>query len=245
MIRRAVLAAVGAALGMTLLLAPGARATMTRGTAGTPVTIKVEGPTGSTTTTATIQPDGTYKADFGISQLGDYTITVTRADGTTATKPFTVTRDPEGCVPPASGTGIDAGVTHTPFPLDPRFPSYITVCGRLALTPTTTTTLARTTPAGTPPVIGNGASVSRDKPDADSEKSGSSSDDDDSDVPWLLVAIVVIAVGVVVIVVLLVRRARDDAVGSMYPDYEDTPPTDPPPPGPSDDQPPTPPLDVM
>ena len=235
MIRRAVLAAVGAALAMTLVSAPVARAAVTRGAAGTPVTIKVAGPTGSTTTTATIQSDGTYKADFGISQLGDYTITVTRSDGSTTTKEFVVTRDSKGCVPPASGTGTDAGVTHTPFPQDPRFPSYITVCGRVTLASTTTTTLARTTPAGTPPEIGNGESVSRDEPEAGSEKS-----DDGSDFPWIWIVVGLVVAGVVVLVVVLVRRGGDDDVGSMYPDYEDAPP-----PGPPDDQPPTPPLDVM
>jgi hypothetical protein len=195
-----------------------ASAAVRRGSAGAPLTISLKDPNGTTTTTVTIAADGTYKTDFGISSFDDYTATVKKSDGTTlATIPFTVTRAAEPCITPNSGTGTDWGVTHSPFALDPRFPSFVTICGRVALA----TTGNPSTPAGSPPSLGTPNSVTRDRAVSGDLGRSDSDDDDDSDFPWVLVAIVVVIVGVGVVVVYLWRRTRTDGVGSMYPDYSD------------------------
>jgi hypothetical protein len=227
MTRRAIATAAVAAIALSWVIAGPVRATVTRGSPGAQLTISLAGPTGTTTTSVTIAADGTYKADFGISTFGDYTITITRADGSKITAPLKVTQDPEGCVVPPAGAANDAGVTHSPFPADPRFPSYVTVCGRVAFT--TPTSADRSTPAGTPPSIGGGESVSREKPEA------AHHDDGGDGFPWIWVVVAIVVAGLVVVVVVLLRNRDDDAVGSMYPYYEDTPPPDdePPPPTPT------------
>jgi hypothetical protein len=221
--RRRAGALVVAAVAMVGALAAAsvtASADVRKGSAGAPLTISLKDPNGTTTTTVTIAADGTYKSDFGISSFDDYTATVKKSDGTPlATMPFTVTRATEPCITPTAGTGTDWGVTHTPFPLDPRFPSFVTICGRVALA----TTGNPSTPAGSPPSLGTPGSVTRDgAASGDLGRSNSDNDnDDDSDFPWLLIVLVVVVIGVGVIVVYLWRRSRNDVVGSMYPDYDD------------------------
>jgi hypothetical protein len=217
--RRAASLVVATAVALCATLVP-ASAAVRRGTAGAPLTISFKDPNGTTSTTVTIAADGTYKTDFGISSFDDYTATVKKSDGTTlATIPFTVTRAAEPCITPTAGTGTDWGVTHTPFPLDPRFPSFVTICGRVALAATGNSS----TPAGSPPSLGTPNSVTRDRAVSGDlgESDDDDGDDDGSDFPWLWIILVLVIVGVGVIVVYLWRRARNDAVGSMYPDYSD------------------------
>jgi len=217
-----------AAVGTLTALGAPASALVGRGSAGAPLTISFKDAKGTTTTTVTIAADGTYKADFGISSFDDYTATIKKSDGSTlAAIPITVTQAAEPCITPTAGTGADWGVTHSPFPVDPRFPSYVTICGRVALA----TTGNSSTPAGSPPSLGTPDSVSRDNPGNVTQ--GNS--DDGSGFPWLAIVGLVVVIGVVVAGLLLWRRAHNDDVGSPDPDpdpdADDTPsPDDTPPP---------------
>lgn len=205
----AAVAAVAAivAVGLLVALTPArSYAVVRRGSAGAPLTISFKDPNGTASTTVTIAADGTYRADFGIAAPDDYTATIKRSDGTTlATIPITVTEAAKTCAAPTSGTGADWGVTHAVFPRDPRFPSYVTICGRVALA----TTGSSSTPAGSPPSLGSPNSVTRDEPPNTAD--GSDGSDDGSGVPWLWIVIVIVFVGVGVIVVYLWRRSRTDA----------------------------------
>ena len=204
-------------------LAGTASALAGRGSAGAPLTISFKDPKGTTSTTVTIAADGTYKADFGISSFDDYTATIKKSDGSTlAAIPITVTQAAEPCITPTAGTGADWGVTHSPFPLDPRFPSFVTICGRVALAASGNSS----TPAGSPPSLGTPGSVTRDSAASGDLGESSNGNSDDSGFPWLLVVLLVVVIGVVVVLLLWWRRAHDTEVGSMYPDYEDTPPPD-------------------
>ena len=193
--------AVFGALGAT------ASALVGRGSAGAPLTISFKDPNGTTNTTVTIAADGTYKADFGISSFGDFTATVKKSDGSTlATIPIKVTQAAEPCLTPTAGTGTDWGVTHSPFPLDPRFPSYVTICGRIALA----TTGNSSTPAGSPPSLGTPDSVTRSGPSGDLGRSDAQGNDDGSGFPWPAVVVLIAVIGVVVALLLLWRRAHND-----------------------------------
>ena len=199
--RRAAAIAVVAVVALVLPVGASASAFIDRGSAGTPLTIAFKGANDSTTATVTIAADGTYKADFGIAQVGDYTATIKRPNGRTlAAIPITVTQATEPCITPTAGTGADWGVTHAPFPVDPGFPSYVTVCGRVALAGTGN----ESTPAGSPPSIGSPSSVSRDDA-GDGNVGGGGVFHDNGDgssdgggFPWFLTLVVIVGIGVVV-----------------------------------------------
>ena len=186
-----------------------------RGSADGRVSITFKSADGTTLTKVTVADDGTYSTDFGISRPGESTATIKQADGTTLARiPITVTQAAEPCITPTAGTGSDWGVTHSPLPSDPKFPSFVTICGRIALAGS-----GGATPAGTPPSLGTPGSVSRD--DAGSSTggvvhdsgSGSSSNDDDG-FPWWVLVVIILVVGVGVIVVMAFRRSHRDEVGS-------------------------------
>jgi len=187
-----------------------------RGSADTRVSITFKSADGTTLTKVTVADDGTYSTDFGISRPGESTATIKQADGTTLARiPITVTQAAEPCITPTAGTGSDWGVTHSPLPSDPKLPSYVTICGRIALAGSG----SGATPAGTPPSLGTPGSVSRD--DAGSSTGGvvhesgsGSSNDDDDGFPWWVLVVIILVVGVGVIVVMAFRRSHRDEVGS-------------------------------
>ena len=226
--RRATAVLAGAAVALAavlgVVLAGTGSALLGRGSAGAALTITFKGGTSTTTRTVTIAADGTYQADFGIAQVGDYTATIRRSNGTTlATIPIAATAAAEPCITPTAGTGADWGVTPTPSPADPRFPSFVTICGRVAAA----TTGDSSTPAGSPPSLGTPSSVSRD--DAGNTSDGvlhgdlgrNRDDDDGGGFPWLVVAVVVVGAGVVV--GLLWQHGRARAAASTPRDRGDTP----------------------
>ena len=222
MIRRATAVLAGAAVALAFVLCVTGSALVERGSAGAPLTITFKGGNDSTTSTVTITADGTYRADFGIAQVGDYTATIKRSNGTTlAVIPIAATAAEEPCITPTAGTGADWGVTHAPSPADPRLPSFVTICGRVALA----TTGNSSTPAGSPPSLGTPSSVSRDNADGLSGggvfHENGSDDDGGGGFPWLLVAVVVVGVGVVV--GLLWQHGRTRAASSTPRDPGDTP----------------------
>ena len=224
MTRRATVLLTVAAVALLSLLGATASALVGRGSAGAPLSITFKNGNDTTNATVTIAADGTYKADFGISQPGDYTATIKRSNGRTlAAIPITVTQATEPCLTPTAGTGADWGVTHSPFPIDPKFPSFVTICGRVALGATDDSV----TPAGSPPSLGTPGSVSRDDAGSSDDTGvlhgNPGDDDDDGGFPWFVVAVAVVGVGVVV--ALLWQHGRRRRAGSTVPDQsgDDTP----------------------
>ena len=111
-------------------------------------------------------------------------------------------------------------MTHSPLPVDAWFPSYVTICGRVALA----TTDNSSTPAGSPPSLGTANSVSRE--DAGDTTGGvthenGGGDDDGASFPWIAVAVGVLGIGV--IAGLLWHHARTRAAASTTPDQDDAP----------------------
>jgi hypothetical protein len=205
------------ALSLTVTSEPAASGLVGRGSAIAPVSITFKNAGGTTTTEVPVAADGTYSTEFGIAQVGKSTATIKLSDGTPLARiPITVTQAVEPCVTPTAGTGADWGVTHSPLPSDPKFPSYVTICGRITLTSRTD----GATPAGTPPSLGTPGSVSRDDPGSSTggvlhdTGTGTTRADSDDGFPWWVLVAGVLAVGVGVIVVMAVRRGKHDGVGS-------------------------------